>query len=168
MACAPLERRQQRGMNIDDPVAVRLQHHIGKDAHIPRQTDQLDPFGPKPADDLPFVVGFRRVLFGVERKSRNTVTGSPLVHESPRLVADHEGDAGRNAPIGTSRSQCFEVGAVSAGEYCDRLHRPIGFPRPDDPSPGRSPKLSRPVSPKWQSLRKPHPAKPRSPYRYPC
>lgn len=116
------ERRQQRGMDIDDPSSVSLQQHVADDAHIPRQTNQFHARGIEQPHDFTFVIGLRSVLLRREDKRFDTVRGGAFDNPRSGFVADHEHHLAPGHALLAGRDDGFEIGAAAAGEDCEASH----------------------------------------------
>ena len=110
-------------MDVDDPPAVGAEQHLREDAHVPRQTDQIDPRGIEPRDDLAFVVGLRGILLRREGEAGDAPRRRALRDARPGPVADDERHLGRDrTPLACSGDR-LEVAPFAAGENSDPLHR---------------------------------------------
>ena len=120
----PLERGQQRRMDVHDPPPVGAEQHLAAEAHVAREANQIDPRGIEPPHDLAFVIRFRSVLFRIERETLDPVIRSPPHDPRRRLVAHRERHLGGDfAPL-AGRDDRFEVRSAAAGEYRKPFHTP--------------------------------------------
>ena len=87
---SPAERRQQRRVYVDDAPAVRLEEHVGNDAHVSGQADEIHSQSIHPADYLPLEISLAGIIPRREDKTLHATCGGLADHRCGRLVTDHQ------------------------------------------------------------------------------
>ena len=111
----PAERRQQGGMDVDDPPA-ECRHDVGgHETHVAREHDEVDLVLAQQREQPGGAPGL------VERHGGDAVVVRPLQGTGGRVVAGHEHDVARPlvAERGKVAEQRPQVGAAARGQRRD-------------------------------------------------
>ena len=110
------EGRQQRGMDIDEPIAPSRDKRAVEDAHISGQRDESDAALPqrgigRRGEGLPALLGNNAV--------RDPGAGGPPEARRLGAVADHENDFGRIGRVGGGLDQRLQVRPAARDQNAD-------------------------------------------------
>ena len=128
MGIQPLEKRQKRGMNIENTAFARLHELFRENAHEARQHDEI---GVIAVNDPPQFL-FEGLAVGVERVIHSnrvdSLASGRFKTLRERTVRDHGGDPGRNRALPLFGAGGFENGlevrAASGNKDDDIFHNP--------------------------------------------
>ena len=116
------KRRQERGMDIHNPLIIRFQHHRRQQPHIPRQRDPLHTVSLAAGDDLTFVIRLGRIVLRIKRKHVNAALLRLFNDRCAWLIDDDQRDF-RVQLTGFDRvGDRFKVRAGAGSEDGDALH----------------------------------------------
>ncbi len=110
----PREGRQQRGMNVDHPIAPSLDKTGVEDAHKASEANQVDPV---PAQSR---VSLRRKTYAITVRNhcaRDASGGGPRQARGVRPVADDNGDLGGIGWIGARIDQRLQIRPASGDQH---------------------------------------------------
>lgn len=106
------KRRQQRRVQIDDGVRIRVKNRRPYQSHVAGEYHQIDPVFPQPADYLLIILIIRVVRLSVNPKMGNSMRLGSDETVSIRAAADDHSDRRRHGARGASIDNGLQVRAA--------------------------------------------------------